>query len=79
MSYFRGREDVYPIRWTNKQGKSGYSPVCANEWTSVCEKPRVKCSVCKHQKFMPLTKRSAVSPFRCKAGQNDWHISNAAR
>ncbi|WP_019914308.1 TOTE conflict system archaeo-eukaryotic primase domain-containing protein [Paenibacillus sp. HW567] len=54
-SYFRGREDVYPVRWTNKQGKSGYSPACANEWTSVCEKPRVKCSVCKHQSFMPLT------------------------
>lgn len=55
QSYFRGRDDVYPIRWSNKQGKSGYSPVCANEWTSVCEKPRVKCSVCKHQSFMPLT------------------------
>ncbi|WP_340020776.1 DEAD/DEAH box helicase family protein [Paenibacillus sp. FSL K6-1096] len=54
-SYFRGREDVYPIRWSNKQGKSGYSPVCANEWTAVCEKPRVKCSVCQHQSFMPLT------------------------
>ncbi|AIQ55696.1 TOTE conflict system archaeo-eukaryotic primase domain-containing protein [Paenibacillus borealis] len=54
-SYFRGRDDVYPIRWSNKQGKSGYSPACANEWTSVCEKPRIKCSVCKHQSFMPLT------------------------
>ncbi|WP_342420438.1 hypothetical protein [Paenibacillus sp. FSL E2-0178] len=54
-SCFRGRDDVYPIRWSNKQGKSGYSPACANEWTSVCEKPRVKCSVCKHQNFMPLT------------------------
>ncbi len=54
-SYFRGRDDVYPVRWSNKQGKSGYSPACANEWTSVCEKPRVKCSVCKHQSFMPLT------------------------
>lgn len=54
-SYFRGRDDVYPIRWGNKQGKSGYSPACANEWTSVCEKPRVKCSVCKHQSFMPFT------------------------
>ncbi|MDQ0194740.1 TOTE conflict system archaeo-eukaryotic primase domain-containing protein [Paenibacillus wynnii] len=54
-SYFRGRDDVYPIRWSNKQGKSGYSPACANEWTSVCEKPRVKCSVCKHQSFMSLT------------------------
>lgn len=56
-SYFRGRDDVYPIRWDNKRGKSGYSPVCANEWTSVCEKPRVKCSVCEHQKFMPLTNK----------------------
>ena len=55
QSYFRGREDVYPIRWSNKQGKSGYSPACANEWTSVCEKPRVKCSACKFQSFMPLT------------------------
>ncbi|MBA9083838.1 hypothetical protein FHR92_000281 [Fontibacillus solani] len=54
-SYFRGREDVYPIRWSNKQGKSGFSPACANEWTSVCEKPRVKCSFCKHQSFVPLT------------------------
>ncbi|MEK3899801.1 TOTE conflict system archaeo-eukaryotic primase domain-containing protein [Paenibacillus sp. FSL R7-0179] len=54
-SYFRGREDVYPIRWSNKQGKSGYSPACANEWTAVCEKPRVKCSVCKHQSFLPLS------------------------
>ncbi|ASA25145.1 TOTE conflict system archaeo-eukaryotic primase domain-containing protein [Paenibacillus donghaensis] len=54
-SCFRGRDDVYPIRWSNKQGKTGYSPACANEWTAFCEKPRVKCSVCKHQSFMPLT------------------------
>ena len=54
-SYFRGRDDVYPIRWSNKQGKSGYSSACANEWTCICEKPRVKCSVCKHQNFLPLT------------------------
>lgn len=54
-SYFRGRDDVYPVRWSNKQGKTGYSPACGNEWTSVCDKPRVKCSVCKHQSFSPLT------------------------
>ncbi|WP_410513078.1 hypothetical protein PaeBR_00955 [Paenibacillus sp. BR2-3] len=29
-SYFRGRDDVYPVRWGNKQGKSGYSPACGN-------------------------------------------------
>lgn len=54
-SLFRGREDVYPVRWHNKQGKSGYSPVCGNEWTSVCQKPKIKCSACMHQKFLPIT------------------------
>jgi len=49
LGYFRGREDVYPVRWTNKQGKSGYSPACGNEWTAVCQKPKVKCSACLHQ------------------------------
>ena len=30
---FRGRTDVFPIRWESKtSGKSGYSPACANEW-----------------------------------------------
>ncbi len=54
-SLFRGREDVYPVRWTNKAGKSGYSPACQNEWTSVCRKPQIKCSECTHQKFEPVT------------------------
>ena len=36
---FRGRTDVYPIRWESKTpGKSGYAPACGNEWLSgVCE------------------------------------------
>ncbi|MFC5471566.1 DEAD/DEAH box helicase family protein [Cohnella suwonensis] len=55
QSYFRGREDVYPNRWSNKQGKSGYSPACGNEWTAVCQKPKVKCSACAHQHFLPIT------------------------
>lgn len=30
---FRGRTDVYPVRWEAKtSGKSGYAPACANEW-----------------------------------------------
>src|SRR5215203_2675490 len=29
---FRGRTDVFPIRWDNaKSGKSGYAPACHNE------------------------------------------------
>lgn len=45
---FRGRTDVYPVRWESKtSGKSGYAPACANEWRAgVCEKPRIKCSDC---------------------------------
>jgi superfamily II DNA or RNA helicase len=53
---FRGRTDVYPVRWENKAGKSGYSPVCANEWRpGVCEKPRIKCADCGKRLLVPLT------------------------
>lgn len=56
QSLFRGRTDVFPRRWGNRQtGKAGYSPVCGNEWVrSICEKPKVKCGECQHQSFMPL-------------------------
>ena len=56
-SLFRGRDDVYPRRFESRAtGKAGYSPVCANEWvTGVCEKPRVKCAVCQHRRFLPVT------------------------
>jgi superfamily II DNA or RNA helicase len=51
---FRGREDVFPLRWENtKTGRSGYSPACANEWRrGICEKPKIKCSVCPNQAFI---------------------------
>lgn len=65
---FRGRTDVYPVRWESKTGgKSGYAPACANdrfarkpngpsEWgAEVCEKPRVKCSDCTHRVLLPLS------------------------
>jgi superfamily II DNA or RNA helicase len=53
---FRGREDVFPRRWDNvKTAKSGYAPVCHNEWVRrVCEKPRIKCSECPNQAFVPF-------------------------
>ena len=54
---FHGRDDVYPIRWeSQKTGKPGYSPVCANEWRrGVCEKPTIKCSECNQSLFAPVT------------------------
>jgi hypothetical protein len=54
---FRGRDDVYPRRFeSRKTGKVGYSPACGNEWVpGVCEKPRIKCAACPHQRFLPVT------------------------
>jgi len=54
---FRGRTDVYPVRWESKStGKTGYSPACANEWLAgVCEKPRIKCGDCGKRLLLPLS------------------------
>ena len=54
---FRGRTDVYPVRWeSQKTGKSGYAPACANEWRhGVCNKPRIKCSDCSNRLLTPLS------------------------
>ena len=54
---FRGRTDVYPVRWESKTtGKSGYAPACANEWRAgVCEKPRIKCGACSNRLLIPLS------------------------
>jgi len=55
--FFRGREDVYPRRFeSRKTGRAGYQPACGNEWVrGVCEKPKIKCSECLHQRFLPVT------------------------
>ncbi len=54
---FRGRTDVYPIRWESKTtGKTGYAPACANEWLAgICEKPRIKCADCTNRVLSQLT------------------------
>ncbi len=54
---FRGRSDIYPIRWESKTtGKSGYAPACGNEWVpGVCEKPRIKCGECNNRLLTPLS------------------------
>jgi superfamily II DNA or RNA helicase/very-short-patch-repair endonuclease len=54
---FRGREEVHARRFESaKTGKSGYQPACGNEWVrGVCEKPKVRCSECACQRFLPVT------------------------
>ena len=56
-SLFRGREDVYPKRWENaRTQRAGYAPVCGNEWKpGICGKPSVRCGVCPHQDFLPVS------------------------
>lgn len=65
-SLFRGREDLYPQRFeSRKTGRTGYSPACGNEWIrGICEKPKIKCSECRHRRFLPITERVV-----------HWHLS----
>ena len=69
-SLFRGREDVFPRRWDNaKTGKSGYSPVCRNEWVrGVCGKPQVRCGECPNQAFQPVTDEIIRAHLQGKLG-----------
>ena len=59
---------MYPARFENrKTGRAGYSPACGNEWVrGVCEKPRIKCSDCPHQAWLPVTEEVVR-----------WHLSGA--
>lgn len=71
-SLFRGREDVYP-RWSFHPEKSGYGPACSNEWAAgICEKPRVKCAQCRHQRFLPVTHNLFLWHL---AGKEDFKLS----
>jgi len=56
-SLFRGREDVYAKRFESKKtGKSGYQPVCRNEWVQgICEKPKVNCNNYAKRSLEPIT------------------------
>jgi len=54
-SLFKGRTDIFSLRWENRQGRSGYSVACANEWRQgICHKPRIKCSECTHRVFKSI-------------------------
>ena len=54
---FIARDDVYARRYEgNGIYKSGYTPVCANEWIpSVCRKTEIKCAQCQYRQFEPVT------------------------
>jgi superfamily II DNA or RNA helicase len=53
---FRGRTDVYAKYWiSRKTGRTGYSPVCKNEWVAkICQRTTIRCSSCPHREFIPF-------------------------
>lgn len=59
MSLFSGRTDVFARRWHSiTTEKSGYQPVCGNEWNvMLCNKRKYKCSDCPNRKLLPLTEK----------------------
>lgn len=65
-SLFRGREDVFPTRFVSrKTGKQGYAPACANKFVrGMCELPRVKCSECPNQAFLPVGDQVVLDHLR---------------
>ena len=55
-SLFKGREDVFARRWYSRtSGKSGYQPVCKNEWSQPCRERNHKCDDCPNRQFLPIT------------------------
>ena len=50
-SLFKGREDVFALRWESKdRKKTGYSPYCSNEWKiGICDKRNIRCEQCKNR------------------------------
>jgi hypothetical protein len=56
-SLFRGRADVFPLRFVSKKtGRGGYAPACSNKWLpEICLlKSGGKCSDCANQSFIPV-------------------------
>lgn len=71
ISLFAGRPDVHAKRFQSiKTGKTGYSPVCRNEFHKVfCSKgaqgkKKVKCIDCEHQDFPQISLTEFIAHIR---------------
>ena len=54
---FRGREDIFAVRWEGKSGKSGYSPACIMDWRAIhIARPEERKKVARKTRMLqPLT------------------------
>ncbi len=53
---FQEMSGLKQLPLSHKTRKSGYQPVCKNEWvTNVCKKTHIKCNDCPSREYLPLT------------------------
>jgi hypothetical protein len=55
QSLFRGRNDVYALRWESRKGRSGYSPACPREWEMVDDGSYKLKKDLRNREYFPLT------------------------
>ncbi len=67
-SFFRGRNDIVPRFWYSpKSGKTGYTPICKNEWQyPLCRKGQkhFPCFSCPHADYARFSSRLLLDHFR---------------
>lgn len=54
-SLFRGRDDVYAVRWEGRNGRTGYSPAGVREWSPATSPGRGQKRSFRHSKLFPLS------------------------
>jgi len=54
-SLFRGRGDVYALRWEGRNGRTGYSPAGIREWSQAASAGRGQKKSFRHSKLFPLS------------------------
>ena len=69
-SLFCAREDVFARRWqSTTSGRSGYQPVCENEWAEgLCDKRKFKCANCPNRVLKLLTDEDIYKHLEGKDG-----------
>ena len=89
-SLFRGREDVYALRWENsRSGKSGYTPAVAGGWGGARDAPKLYLPLsdeaiekhlrgCESIGIYPLLKDDSCWLLACDLDGSAWHLDAMA-
>ncbi|HEY3762229.1 MAG TPA: DEAD/DEAH box helicase family protein [Verrucomicrobiae bacterium] len=78
-SLFRGREDVYALRWEGRNGKTGYSPACRKVWSDPLskrpDKPKEFFSLTDQVIHDHLTGKLTVGVYPLLADETCWFLA----